>query len=274
MEPEGRGTGRRRSGLQGHRGLCMAMRGWSSTTAPRLAGVYRTGKPARTTGFARPEGSRPARLSERGYQSSFAAPIDVEGNLWGALALADAGEEPRAEGSEQRLARFSEPVAQAIANADAFAQLAASRARLVEASDAERRSSRAQPPRRGTAAPPSLVTHYVARAVESARGPPSGPRRDRHRDGGAHRCEAPELARSWPAAFTPLCCRIAVFRLRLTESFSELRSRSSSRPFRGSGCRSRSRSLRTTSSQRRWSTLRGTHTHHQPRSAWAGTEIT
>jgi PAS domain S-box-containing protein len=101
--------------------------------------VYRTGKPAHTTGFARPEGSRPGRLRERGYPLSYAAPIYVEGSLWGALALADVGEEPLAEGSEQRLARFSELVVQAIANADARAQLAASRARLVEASDAERR---------------------------------------------------------------------------------------------------------------------------------------
>jgi hypothetical protein len=37
-------------------------------------------------------------------------------------------EEPQAEGSEQRLARFSELVAQALANADAREQLAASRA--------------------------------------------------------------------------------------------------------------------------------------------------
>ena len=136
-EPEGRGT---------------VVGEWGRGTAPlhtdarlelddsaAVGRVYRTGKPARTTGFARPEGSRPARLSERGYQSSFAAPIYVAGNLWGALALADVGEEPLAEGSEQRLARFSELVAQAIANADARAQLAASRARLVEASDTERR---------------------------------------------------------------------------------------------------------------------------------------
>jgi signal transduction histidine kinase len=56
-----------------------------------------------------------------------------------ALAVADVREEPLAEGSEQRLARFSELVAQALANADAREQFAASRARLVEASDAERR---------------------------------------------------------------------------------------------------------------------------------------
>ena len=40
---------------------------------------------------------------------------------------------------EQRLCDFAELVAQALANADAHEQLAASRARIVEAGDAERR---------------------------------------------------------------------------------------------------------------------------------------
>jgi PAS domain S-box-containing protein len=66
--------------------------------------VYRSGKPAHATGFARADGSDPVRLNERECQSSYAAPIYVEGNLWGALALARVGKEPPAEGSEQRLA--------------------------------------------------------------------------------------------------------------------------------------------------------------------------
>jgi PAS domain S-box-containing protein len=101
--------------------------------------VYGTGKPGRGTGFEGAEGSLAERLNELGYRSSLAAPIHVEGSLWGALAVADVREEPLAEGSERRLARFAELVAQALANADAREQLAASRARLVEASDAERR---------------------------------------------------------------------------------------------------------------------------------------
>jgi GAF domain-containing protein len=141
------------SGALRARGTWQVVGEWGRGTAPPLhtgarlelddstavGRVYCTGKPAHTTASARPEGSRPARLNERGYQSSYAAPIYVERNLWGALALADVGEEPLAEGSEQRLARFSELVAQAIANGDARAQLAASRARQVGASDAERR---------------------------------------------------------------------------------------------------------------------------------------
>jgi signal transduction histidine kinase len=48
-------------------------------------------------------------------------------------------DDPIAEGLERRLTDFAELVAQALANADAYEQLAASRARLVEVGDAERR---------------------------------------------------------------------------------------------------------------------------------------
>jgi signal transduction histidine kinase len=47
--------------------------------------------------------------------------------------------EPFPRGAEQRLADFAELAAQALANAEARQQLAASRARIVEAGDAERR---------------------------------------------------------------------------------------------------------------------------------------
>jgi signal transduction histidine kinase len=47
--------------------------------------------------------------------------------------------EPFAEGAEQRIADFADLAAQAVANAQARADLAASRQRIVEAGDAERR---------------------------------------------------------------------------------------------------------------------------------------
>jgi PAS domain S-box-containing protein len=101
--------------------------------------VYRTGKPARSTDLKAAGGSLARRLEELGYQSSLAAPIHVAGHMWGALAVADVRHDPFSEGAERHLARFSKLVAQALANADAREQLAASRARLVEAGDAERR---------------------------------------------------------------------------------------------------------------------------------------
>jgi signal transduction histidine kinase len=63
----------------------------------------------------------------------------VRGRLWGALAAGTRSPQPLSEGVEQRLCDFAELVAQALANADANEQLAASRARIVEAGDAERR---------------------------------------------------------------------------------------------------------------------------------------
>jgi signal transduction histidine kinase len=65
--------------------------------------------------------------------------VIVGGKLWGVLAAASTSPDALPEGLEQQLCDFAELVAQALANADAFAKLAASRARLVEVGDAERR---------------------------------------------------------------------------------------------------------------------------------------
>jgi PAS domain S-box-containing protein len=66
------------------------------------------------------------------------APIVVEGRLWGVVA-ASQGTEPLPPGAEERLARFTDLVATAIANAESRAEVAASRARVVTAGDEERR---------------------------------------------------------------------------------------------------------------------------------------
>jgi signal transduction histidine kinase len=54
------------------------------------------------------------------------------------LAAATTSDEPLPEGIEQQLRDFADLVAQALANADAYGKLAASRARLLEVGDAER----------------------------------------------------------------------------------------------------------------------------------------
>ena len=66
------------------------------------------------------------------------APIVVEDHLWGVIA-ASAGAEPLPPDAEARLARFTELVATAIANAEAQTELAASRARIVVTADETRR---------------------------------------------------------------------------------------------------------------------------------------
>jgi len=68
-----------------------------------------------------------------------AAPVTVAGRLWGALAAGTRSDEPLPDGLEQKLCDFADLVAQRLANADALEQLAASRARIVEVGDAERR---------------------------------------------------------------------------------------------------------------------------------------
>ena len=66
------------------------------------------------------------------------APIVVEDRLWGVVAVSESAESPP-PGAEERLARFTELVATAIANAEGRAEVAASRARVVTAGDEERR---------------------------------------------------------------------------------------------------------------------------------------
>jgi signal transduction histidine kinase len=104
-----------------------------------LAEIRKTGRPERIDDY---EGRAPEiveRLSSFGYESASAAPIRVGGQIWGALVAAAQRDEPLAPGSERRLADFAELVAQALANADAYTKLAASRIRIVEAADTERR---------------------------------------------------------------------------------------------------------------------------------------
>jgi PAS domain S-box-containing protein len=70
---------------------------------------------------------------EGAVRSSVAAPVTVRGNLWGFIAVAELGEEPPPPGTEERLDRFTELVATAIANAESRAaveQLAAEQAAL------------------------------------------------------------------------------------------------------------------------------------------------
>ena len=100
--------------------------------------MYRTGEARRVT-YPEDAGSLVEDLRSHGYRSSVAAPVKLADGLWGALVASSVDESPLPEGSEQRLCDFADLVAQALANADAHDKLAASRARIVGAGDAERR---------------------------------------------------------------------------------------------------------------------------------------
>ena len=74
-----------------------------------------------------------------GYRSSVVAPITAGARLWGALFVFSASANHFRPQAQQRLADFTELVALALESAEAHEQLTASRARIVEASLAERR---------------------------------------------------------------------------------------------------------------------------------------
>jgi PAS domain S-box-containing protein len=102
--------------------------------------VYDTGRPVRVD---LDEDRVPApladRLRNRGVSSVVAAPIIVSGNLWGAVTVSMMVPHTFPLGSEERIGEFTRLVSLALANEEAHEQLAASRARIVEAGDAERR---------------------------------------------------------------------------------------------------------------------------------------
>jgi signal transduction histidine kinase len=74
-----------------------------------------------------------------GLQSSVGVPVKVEDRLWGAMVVALTRGGLLLTDAEARLAEFTELVATAIANAEARAEVTASRARIVAASDETRR---------------------------------------------------------------------------------------------------------------------------------------
>jgi PAS domain S-box-containing protein len=104
-----------------------------------LGQVFWTGRPARVESLEEASGPFAESLREMGFHSSVGAPITVAGRLWGALVVATTGSRALPEDTERRLGDFGELVALALASADAREELIVSRARIVEAGDAERR---------------------------------------------------------------------------------------------------------------------------------------
>jgi signal transduction histidine kinase len=100
--------------------------------------VFQTGRPARIDGYANVSGPVVAQAHAVSVRASVGVPISVEGRLWGVVIVASTAE-PLSAGIEARLAGFTELVATAIANTEARAALAASRARVVATADATRR---------------------------------------------------------------------------------------------------------------------------------------
>jgi PAS domain S-box-containing protein len=100
--------------------------------------VLQTGRSARIDDFSAATDPIGVAARDAGYKSAVGSPIVVEGRLWGVISAA-ATDGPMQSGTEARLASFTELVATAIANAESSAELAASRRRIVAASDETRR---------------------------------------------------------------------------------------------------------------------------------------
>src|SRR3954462_11076966 len=102
--------------------------------------VYRaTHEGGRIDDYAQLAGEAAELTRLRGYRSAVMAPITADGRLWGALAVFSASANHFPADAQQRLADFTNLVALALESTEAHDQLTHSRARIVEASVAERR---------------------------------------------------------------------------------------------------------------------------------------
>jgi signal transduction histidine kinase len=103
-------------------------------------GVFRTGRAARLDEADYRDATGPLAETFRriGIHSMIASPIVVDGRLWGTMEVLT-NRAPLPPDTEARMARFTELVATAVANAESRAELAASRARVVAAGDEARR---------------------------------------------------------------------------------------------------------------------------------------
>jgi signal transduction histidine kinase len=103
------------------------------------ASVLATERQARIDDYADASGEIAANFRDLGIRSSVGGPIVVNGRLWGAMIASWRRSESLAASSESHISAFTELVATAISNAQASTELAASRARIVAASDETRR---------------------------------------------------------------------------------------------------------------------------------------
>jgi signal transduction histidine kinase len=113
---------------------------WEPAEGLASAEVQRTGRSARLGAdydWSSRGGPAAKEVRRLGIISQVSCPIIVEGSLWGVITVNAREELP--PDTEERLEKFTELVATAIANAESKSELAASRRRIVAASDESRR---------------------------------------------------------------------------------------------------------------------------------------
>ena len=124
--------------------------GWSRTGGGLPAGrrlelggqdvstlVFQAGRPARAGDLG--GGAITVAAGGTGTRSAVGAPVSVGGRLWGVMIVASARQNVLPPGTEHRLAAFTALMAAAIGGAEARAELAACRARVVATADETRR---------------------------------------------------------------------------------------------------------------------------------------
>jgi GAF domain-containing protein len=110
---------------------------WALDDPLTAARAFQSGRAVRVNGRLREKSPALADMLARlGVVSTVSSPIMVEGRLWGAVMVSR--KELPAD-TEERLDKFTELVATAVANAESRSELAASRRRIVAASDETRR---------------------------------------------------------------------------------------------------------------------------------------
>ncbi len=100
--------------------------------------IYRSGRLERID-YTQATGETADMIRDLGVHMAVGCPIVVEGRLWGAMLAASLQPGPLPLDTESRIAEFNELVATAVSNLHARSELAASRARIVAATDEERR---------------------------------------------------------------------------------------------------------------------------------------
>jgi signal transduction histidine kinase len=114
-------------------GTKWSLGGWNLQTM-----IFQTGQPARIDDYTSASGPAAEYARKSGLRGAVGVPVSAEGRLWGVTVVASrAG--PMPAGTEARLSGFTELAGTAIANTEAQAALAASRARVVATADATRR---------------------------------------------------------------------------------------------------------------------------------------
>jgi signal transduction histidine kinase len=109
---------------------------WELPSLPGL--IYQTGLPARIDDFTNAVGLNAA-AGAAGVKGAVGVPIVVGGTVWGSICAATTTNEPLPADTEEHLGRFRALVATYISNTMMREELAASRARVIAATDHARR---------------------------------------------------------------------------------------------------------------------------------------